>query len=225
MSSVSYINSILSKYQNIPSSIIQTIDSQLAPYKDISYENVPYDIKEKIVNEVTPYINADTINEQIAPYTDKINSTISNIQIVQQQIESVLSKATTLETSINSQLTSLLQYVKSILSGVVDILTNHLGLISADTKDLATQILKLLISSSIAVFAGIFALLLFSLLAVVIFWNTNRVLAFSVVIGIFVTITAVAIFFAMKTSKQMPLLFGQLIAQLKKDKIFLQNYF
>lgn len=211
MNSSVYINSLLSQYTNIPASIAQEITSQIAPYRNIPYANVPSDVKTKV-------------NDELSPYVDKITSTIANIQAVQQQIDDMLLKAGNIESTISDQLTSLLQYVKFILTSVLDILTNHAGLVSADTRELVDKVVKFLASSLLAVFAGIFAVLLISLLAVVIFWDTHRILAFSIVVCIFVTITAGASMFAVHTAKGMPLVFGQLIAQLKKDRTFVQNF-
>lgn len=210
MNSNVYINSILSKYQGIPASVIQQIDAEIAPYKNIPYSDVPQSVKSEITNELSPYV-------------DKVSSTLDSITAIQAQIQDMLTKATNLESSLSAQLTNLLQYIQVILTAVADILTDHLTLISADTKELANKIMKLLISVSVAAFAGIFALLLISLFAVVIFWDTHRILAFSIVIGVFVTVTLAAVIIAANTAKSMPLLFGQLIAQLKKDKTFIQN--
>lgn len=211
MNSGVYINSLLSQYSGIPASIAQEISSQIAPYRNLPYANVPSDVKTKI-------------NDELSPYVDKISSTIASIQTAQQQIDVMLLKATNLESTLSGQLTSLLQYVKFILTSVLDILSNHAGLVSVDTRDLVSRAIKLLVSSSIAAFAGIFSLLLISLLAVVIFWDSHRILAFSIVVGIFVVVTAGASLIAVQTAKGMPLVFGQLIAQLKKDRTFVQNF-
>ena len=105
-----------------------------------------------------------------------------------------------------------------------DILTNHAGLAPPDTREFVDKVAKFLASSLLAVFAGIFAVLIISLLAVVIFWDTHRILTFSIVVCIFIAVTAGASMFAVNTAKSMPLVFGQLIAQLKKDRTFVQNF-
>jgi len=112
----------------------------------------------------------------------------------------------------------LLDSVKVLASTLLTVGQTRLELLSNDIEEERAWITSMLVWVSIALFCSALAVILATLLVVVIFWDTYRLLAMGVLIGTFLLGAIVAWRILCKMSKSKPRLFSASIAELSKDR-------
>ena len=117
----------------------------------------------------------------------------------------------------------ILTSLQSLAATAVAVVHNRLNLLSNDLEIAREELVSTLIMVLLALFCLCFGVLLLSILVVVVFWDTHRLLALGSVTGLFLL---VGIFFAWRVSrtlKAMPSTFEASLTELAKDYSSLKN--
>ena len=112
----------------------------------------------------------------------------------------------------------LLGSIKKLLSTAVGILETRLELLSTDIEIGRERMLAILVMTLLALFFISFGLLFLALLVVVIFWDSNRLIAISAAALLFLIIGLGLTGFVWHTLKTMPRFFEASLAELSKDR-------
>lgn len=113
---------------------------------------------------------------------------------------------------------NLLSSLKNIVATGASIAQTRLELLSVDVQVARTRYLNLLILIACALFFLFFGLVMLSLLIVIYSWESNRLLALSMLTGSFIVIGGVLALLAIHASRTMPKLFEASIAEFAKDR-------
>jgi uncharacterized membrane protein YqjE len=113
----------------------------------------------------------------------------------------------------------LLDSLKTLTATVVAMAYNRLQLLSADIEIARERIFSLFITVIVALFFLCFGVLLLSIFIVVIFWDTNRLLALGTITGLFIGVGFILLIRAMSAIKKMPATFEASLAELAKDHV------
>lgn len=111
----------------------------------------------------------------------------------------------------------LLSSLKSLTVTLVAIVHTRLELLSTDLEEGRERLISLLAMTFIALFCLCFGTVLLSILIVVAFWDTHRLLALSSLTGLFLVSGTILSVQAMHALKTMPRMFASSLAELSKD--------
>lgn len=111
----------------------------------------------------------------------------------------------------------LLSSLKSLTVTLVAIVHTRLELLSTDLEEGRERLISLLAMTFIALFCLCFGAVLLSILIVVAFWDTHRLLALSSLTGLFLVSGTILSVQAMHALKTMPRMFASSLAELSKD--------
>lgn len=113
---------------------------------------------------------------------------------------------------------NLLSALKNIVSTGVSIAQTRLEIISTDVQIARAQFLRLLVFVMFALFFLFFGLVMLALLIVIYSWETDRILALSLLTSSFLVIGIILAFVVLRTLKAMPRLFEATLTELAKDR-------
>jgi uncharacterized membrane protein YqjE len=113
---------------------------------------------------------------------------------------------------------NLLSSLKSLVSTGASIAQTRLELISTDVQIARAQFLSLLVMVVFTLFFLFFGLVMLALLIVIYSWETDRILALSLLTSSFLAIGVILALVVLRCLKTMPRLFEATIAELVKDR-------
>lgn len=113
---------------------------------------------------------------------------------------------------------NLFSALKNLVSTGASIAQTRLELISTDVQIARTQFLNLLVMVVCALFFLFFGLVMLALLIVIYSWETDRVLALSLLTSGFLVAGIILALVVLRSIKTMPKLFEATIAELAKDR-------
>lgn len=113
---------------------------------------------------------------------------------------------------------NLLSSLKNLVSTGASIAQTRLELISTDVQIARTKFLSLLLMIICALFFLFFGLVMLALLIVIYSWETDRILALSLLTGSFLSVGCIFALVILRSLKTMPRLFEATISELAKDR-------
>ena len=113
---------------------------------------------------------------------------------------------------------NLLSALKNLVSTGASIAQTRLELISTDVQIARAQFLSLLVMVISALFFLFFGLVMLALLIVIYSWETDRILALSLLTAGFLVIGFILGFVVLRSLKTMPRLFEATITELAEDR-------
>ena len=112
----------------------------------------------------------------------------------------------------------LLESLAALAATLVAIAHTRLDLLSADLEEDRERVLSLLVLTLSTLFCLGVGVVLATILIVVAFWDTHRVLALSGLAGFFLAVGMAAWMFAMHKARTKPRLFAASLSELLKDR-------
>jgi uncharacterized membrane protein YqjE len=112
---------------------------------------------------------------------------------------------------------TLLSSLKNLVFTGTSIAQTRLELISTDVQIARTQFLNLLIMVIFTLFFLFFGLVMLSLLIVIYSWESDRMLALSILTTSFLVVGCILALVVLHSLRTMPALFAATIAELKQD--------
>lgn len=113
---------------------------------------------------------------------------------------------------------NLLSALKNLVSTGASIAQTRLELISTDVQIARTRFLGLLVMVIFTLFFLFFGLIMLALLIVIYSWETDRILALSLLTAGFLAVGCILALVVLRSLKTMPKLFEATIAELAKDR-------
>ncbi len=113
---------------------------------------------------------------------------------------------------------NLLSSLKGLISTGTSIAQTRLELISTDVQIARGRFISLLVMIVFALFFLFFGLVMLALLIVIYSWETDRILALTLLTSGFLLVGAVLVLVILQSLKKMPKLFEATIAELQKDR-------
>ena len=113
---------------------------------------------------------------------------------------------------------SLLQSLNNFVGTMVGIAHTRLQLLTTELQEEVREVGQILVYAFIALFALMMALFLGALTVIFVFWDTHRLLAASLMTGMFLLIAAGSGAFLLKLMRQKPPLLDATLAELAKDR-------
>ena len=117
----------------------------------------------------------------------------------------------------NQPAEGLLNSLKNLAVTLIAIIHTRLELLSTDLEEGRERLISLLAMIFVSLFCLCFGAVLLTLLIVVIFWDTHRLLALGTLTGLFIAAGAVLGIMALRALKSMPRMFEASLAELIKD--------
>jgi uncharacterized membrane protein YqjE len=118
---------------------------------------------------------------------------------------------------------NLLSSIKSLAATGASIAQSRLELLSVDVQIHRSKIIRLMVLIVCALFFLFFGLVMLSLLIVIYSWETDRMLALSILTAAFVSIGLIMALLVMQSLRTMPKLFEASIAEFAKDREALEK--
>lgn len=113
---------------------------------------------------------------------------------------------------------NLLSALKNLVSTGASIAQTRLELISTDVQIARAKFLRLLVMLIFTLFFLFFGLVMLALLIVIYSWESDRMLALSLLTSSFLAVGCILALVVMRALKTMPKLFEATIAELAKDR-------
>jgi uncharacterized membrane protein YqjE len=113
---------------------------------------------------------------------------------------------------------NLLSSIKNLAATGVSIGQTRLELLSVDVQIARSKFISLLVMIVSALFFLFFGLVMLALLIVIYSWESNRVLALSLLTGTFISVGLILFLLVRQSLQNMPKLFEASIAELAKDQ-------
>lgn len=113
---------------------------------------------------------------------------------------------------------NLLSSIKSLALTGASIAKTRLELLSVDIQIARSKFIRLLVMIVCALFFLFFGLVMLALLIVIYSWESDRLMALSLLTGAFITIGLILALVIIQSLRNMPKLFEASIAELAKDK-------
>lgn len=117
----------------------------------------------------------------------------------------------------NQPAEGLLNSLKNLAVTLIAIIHTRLELLSTDLEEGRERLISLLAMIFVSLFCLCFGAVLLTLLIVVIFWDTHRLLALGTLTGLFIAAGAVLGIMALRALKSMPRMFEASLTELIKD--------
>ena len=112
----------------------------------------------------------------------------------------------------------LLSSIKNLAATGASIAETRLELLSVDVRIARAKFISLLVMVVCALFFLFFGLVMLALLIVIYSWESDRILALSLLTGGFIAIGLILAILIMRSLRTMPKLFEASIAELAKDR-------
>ncbi|HQS37510.1 MAG: hypothetical protein B7Y16_00080 [Methylotenera sp. 24-45-7] len=125
--------------------------------------------------------------------------------------------------STNQATEGLLSSLKNLTVSLIAIVHTRLELISTDLEEGRERFISLLALAFISLFSLCFGAVLLTILVVVIFWDTHRLLVMGSLTGLFIVVGAVIGAVVVRRLKLMPRMFEASLSELIKDHQELDN--
>ena len=113
---------------------------------------------------------------------------------------------------------NLLSSLKNLVSTGASIAQTRLELISTDVQIARTKFLSLLVMIIFTLFFLFFGLVMLSLLIVIYSWETDRIMALSLLTAGFLSVGIILALVVLRSLKTMPKLFEATLTELSKDR-------
>jgi uncharacterized membrane protein YqjE len=113
---------------------------------------------------------------------------------------------------------NLLSSIKHLAATSVSIAQTRLELLSVDVQIARSKLISLIVMIVSALFFLFFGLVMLALLIVIYSWESDRMLALSLLTGTFLSIGLILALLITQSLRKMPQLFEASIAELAKDK-------
>jgi uncharacterized membrane protein YqjE len=117
----------------------------------------------------------------------------------------------------NQPAEGLLNSLKNLTLTVIAMIHTRLELIGTDLEEGRERFISLLAMAFVSLFTLCFGAVLLSILIVVVFWDTHRLLVLGSLTGVFLITGAVLGAIVLKKLKSMPKMFEATLAELVKD--------
>lgn len=117
----------------------------------------------------------------------------------------------------------LLSSLKNLAVSLIAIVHTRLELISADLEEGRERFISLLALAFISLFSLCFGAVLLTILVVVVFWDTHRLLVMASLTTLFIVVGAVIGAVVIRRLKRMPRMFEASLAELIKDHQEMDN--
>ena len=117
----------------------------------------------------------------------------------------------------------LLSSLKNLTVSLIAIVHTRLELISADLEEGRERFISLLALAFISLFSLCFGAVLLTILVVVVFWDTHRLLVMASLTTLFIVVGAVIGAVVIRRLKRMPRMFEASLAELIKDHQEMDN--
>lgn len=117
----------------------------------------------------------------------------------------------------NQPAEGLLNSLKNLAVTLIAIIHTRLELISTDLEEGRERFISLLAMAFVSLFSLCFGAVLLTILVVVIFWDTHRLLVLGSLTGLFLIVGAVLGAVVVRRLKSMPRMFEASLAELIKD--------
>lgn len=111
----------------------------------------------------------------------------------------------------------LLTSLKNLTVTLIAIIHTRLELLSTDLEEGRERFISLLAIAFVSLFSLCFGAVLLTILVVVVFWDTHRLLVLSSLTGLFLIVGAVLGAIVIRRLKSMPRMFEASLAELIKD--------
>ena len=125
--------------------------------------------------------------------------------------------------STNQASEGLLSSLKNLTISLIAILHTRLELISTDLEEGRERFISLLALAFISLFSLCFGAVMLTILVVVVFWDTHRLLVMGSLTGLFLIVGAAIGAVVMRRLKRMPRMFEASLAELIKDHQEMDN--
>jgi uncharacterized membrane protein YqjE len=112
----------------------------------------------------------------------------------------------------------LLGSARAVLAGLVDIGQTRLQLASTELEEERLRLTELLLIGAAALFCFGIGLVLATLLLVVLFWDTHRVLVLAVATALYLGTAAALVVALRRKARAKPPLFAATLAELRQDR-------
>ena len=113
---------------------------------------------------------------------------------------------------------NLLSSIKHLAATSASIAQTRLELLSVDVQIARSKLISLIVMIVSALFFLFFGLVMLALLIVIYSWESDRMLALSLLTGIFLSVGLILALLITQSLRKMPQLFEASIAELAKDK-------
>ncbi|SNX28642.1 Uncharacterized membrane protein YqjE [Polynucleobacter meluiroseus] len=113
---------------------------------------------------------------------------------------------------------NILSSIQNLVATGIALVQNRLELISIDVQIARSRTISLFVLVACALFFLFFGLVMLALLIVIYSWESNRLLALSMLAGGFLMIGALMATVVLRSLKTMPKLFEATIAEFAKDR-------
>jgi uncharacterized membrane protein YqjE len=113
---------------------------------------------------------------------------------------------------------NLLSSIKNLAATGVSIAQTRLELLSVDVQIARSKFISLMVMIVSALFFLFFGLVMLALLIVIYSWESNRLLALSLLTGTFISVGLILFVLVRQSLQNMPKLFEASIAELAKDQ-------
>jgi uncharacterized membrane protein YqjE len=117
----------------------------------------------------------------------------------------------------NQPAEGLLNSLKNLTATLIAIVHTRLELISTDLEEGRERFISLLAMAFVSLFSLCFGAVLLTILVVVVFWDTHRLLVLGSLTGLFLIVGAVLGAAVVRRLKSMPRMFEASLAELIKD--------
>jgi len=125
--------------------------------------------------------------------------------------------------STNQASEGLLSSLKNLTISLIAIVHTRLELISTDLEEGRERFISLLALAFIALFSLCFGAVMLTILVVVVFWDTHRLLVMGSLTGLFIIVGAAIGAVVVRRLKRMPRMFEASLAELIKDHQEMDN--
>ena len=118
---------------------------------------------------------------------------------------------------------SLLESLRGLSKTFIALVQTRIELFASEVDEERTRLARIVVLAMIAAFCLGLALVLLVLLVVVVFWDTNRLLAIGVIAGVFMIGALAALVSLRKAIRQRPRFLSATLAELRKDEKELEH--
>ena len=112
----------------------------------------------------------------------------------------------------------LIDSLKNLSTTLVALLYNRLDLLSTDLEEARQRLLSLLVLAFLSLFCLCLGMVLLTMLVVVAFWDSHRLLALCSLTAVFLVSGSVLCAITLRALHTMPRIFGASLTELTKDK-------
>ena len=118
---------------------------------------------------------------------------------------------------------NLLASFKNIISTGIEIFETRLELLSMDIQIAQVKFITLVVLIACAIFFVFLGVVLLSLMVVIIFWESNKILALGLLALVFLLIGLIFSYVVYQSFRTMPRLFEASLGELSKDREYLSS--